>query len=275
MITTPILPNAGLAVGWVGHATVLLQMDDKLIITDPFFTNTVGMLVRRYIEPGLDPSILPRVDITLISHIHFDHFNYASLDMIPHNGVLILPPDALPYTPNFNFREIKELKWHESFTEDGMIITSVPVQHFSGRYGFDNAWMSGTGYTGYIIQYHGFTVFFGGDTGYNPDLFKELGREYKIDLALIPIAPGGPNGLGSRIHANARGALAIFKDLRAHYMMPIHFETLYYGFDSTRTAPIEQLRTLAAEDSLTSRIIDLDVGEQRVIASRPPAESSN
>jgi len=268
MITKPVLPDAGLAVGWVGHATVLLQMDDKLLMTDPFFTNTVGMLVRRYVKPGLDPSILTHLDYILISHLHFDHFNYSSLDMLPNDAVLVLPPGALPYTPNFDFKEIKELQWWESLDEGGMKITAVPVQHFSGRYGFDNAWMSNTGYTGYIIQYHGYTVFFGGDTGYNPELFKHIGSKYRIDLALLPIAPGGPNGLGSRIHANARGALAIFRDLGARYMMPIHYGTLFYGFDSTRTAAIDQLRKLAAQDSLTDRIVDLGMGEQRILFPR-------
>jgi N-acyl-phosphatidylethanolamine-hydrolysing phospholipase D len=275
MITMPVLPNAGLAVGWVGHATVLLQMDDKLILTDPFLTNTVGMLVRRFVKPGLDPSILTSIDYTLVSHLHFDHFNYASLEMIPKNGALVLPPGGLPYTPNFGFREIKELEWWESFTEDGMTITAVPVQHFSGRYGFDNAWMQNTGFTGYIIQYHGYTVFFGGDTGYNPELFKNLGARYHIDLAILPIAPGGPNGLGSRIHANARGALQIFKDLGARYMMPIHYGTLYYGFDSSRTEAIDMLRTLVAQDSLSNRLIDPGVGEQRVVIPLSRIQSTN
>ena len=275
MITSPIRSDAGLAVGWVGHATVLIQIDDKLIVTDPFFTNTVGMLVRRYVKPGLDPTVLPRVDYTLISHIHFDHFNYESLDMLPHNGALILPPGALAYTPDFNFKEIKELQWWEVMNEGGVTITAVPVQHFSGRYGFDNAWMPNTGYTGYIIQYHGYTVFFGGDTGYNPNLFKDLGSRYRIDLAILPIAPGGPSGLGSRIHANAHGAMAMFKDLGARFLMPMHYGTLYYGFDSTRTEAIEELRALAAEDSLTDRLVDLEIGGQRLILQAPQIQPTN
>ena len=63
-------------------------------------------------------------------------------------------------------------------------------------------------------------------------------------------------------------ALAIFRDLGARYMMPVHYGTLFYGFDSTRTAAIDQLRSLAAQDSLTDRIVDLGMGEQRILFPR-------
>ena len=182
MITTPIIPNANLAVGWVGHATVLVQMRDKLILTDPLFTNTIGMLVKRFVKPGLDPAILPKVDFTLISHMHFDHFSFGSLEEIPKNGDLIIPDGLAQYTPDFGFKEVDMLKPWQVVEEDGVRITAVPVQHFNGRYGFDGAWLGTRGYTGYVVEYKGIVVFFAGDTGYNPDLFKEIGRRFKIDF---------------------------------------------------------------------------------------------
>ncbi len=265
MITTPLLPNANLAVSWVGHATVLIQIHDKIIMTDPLLTNTIGMLVKRYVKAGLDPEILPKVDFTLISHIHFDHFSYGSLAMLPKNGVLAVPLGAAEYTPDFGFQEVVEMKPWDVIERDGVRITAVPVQHFAGRYGFDAAWMGDRGYTGYVIQYRGYTVFFAGDTGYNSELFKEIGRRFKIDLALIPIAPGSSSGLGSRIHANPQGALAIFKDVNAKYMMPIHFGTISYGSDANPNEPLDRLRELAAQQDMSDRIIGLQIGEQRVL----------
>ncbi|MEK6756898.1 MAG: MBL fold metallo-hydrolase [Bacteroidota bacterium] len=213
MITTPILENTKLAVSWVGHATVLIQIHEKVFITDPLLTSAMGMLVKRYVEPGLNPALLPRVDFTLISHIHFDHFSYGSLDMLPKNGTLAIPLGALRYTPDFGFKDIKEMKPWDMIEEEGVQITAVPVQHFSGRYGLDNAWMTDLGYTGYVIEYRGYAVFFAGDTGYHPELFKEIGRRFKIDLAIVPIAPGSSSGLGSRVHTSPLGALEIFKDV--------------------------------------------------------------
>jgi N-acyl-phosphatidylethanolamine-hydrolysing phospholipase D len=264
-ITSPILPNANLAVSWAGHATVLIQIHDKIIVTDPFLTNTLGMLVKRYVKTGLDPALLTRVDFTLISHLHFDHFSYGSIDMLPKNGVLAVPLGAADYTPEFGFKETAEMKPWDVIERDGVRVTAVPVQHFTGRYGFDGAWMGSLGYTGYVIQYKEYTVFFAGDTGYNPEMFKEIGRRFNIDLAIIPIAPGSSGGLGSRVHANPFGALEIFKDVRAKLMMPMHFGTLFYGPTTNPNESIDLLRQAAAKQNLSDKVIGLEVGEQRIL----------
>lgn len=264
-IKTAIIPDANLAVGWVGHATVLVQIRDKIILTDPLFTNTIGMLVKRFVKPGLDPAILPKVDVTLISHMHFDHFSFGSLEMIPKNGCLIVPDGLARYTPDFGFNEVDMLKPWEAVESNGIRITAVPVQHFNGRYGFDGAWLGNLGYTGYVVEYKGIVVFFGGDTGYNPDFFKEIGRRFKIDLALIPIAPGGGSGFGSRVHASPLGALKICEDVGAKYMVPIHFGTMAYGSPPNADAQLQALRDAAAQEGMTDRIIALRVGEQRVL----------
>lgn len=265
IITTPVLDNPAFAVSWVGHATVLIQIRDKVFITDPLFTDHIGMVIKRYIGPGLNPSLLPKVDFTLISHIHFDHFSFGSLDMLPKNGTLVIPLGLLRYTPDLGFRGLRELKPWESVEEGGVRVTAVPVQHFSGRYGIDNAWLGEKGYTGYVIEYWGTTVFVGGDTGYHPELFKEIGRRFRIDVALLPIAPGSLTELGGRVHVGPRGAIAIMQDLRATYMVPMHHRTMFYGSDSNRTQAIDTLRSIATRMGITDRIIDLDIGEQRVL----------
>jgi L-ascorbate metabolism protein UlaG (beta-lactamase superfamily) len=264
-ISTPILPDAQLAVSWVGHATVLIQMHDKLIVTDPFFTNTIGLLARRSALPGLDPGILPKVDFTIISHIHLDHFNFGSLDMLPKGGELVIPQGALQYTPELGFKDVDELKPWEFIERDGVRITAVPVQHFTGRYGFDGAWLGTLGYTGYVVEYRGFVVFFAGDTGYNPEYFKEIGRRFKVDVAIVPIAPGGGSGIGGRVHVNPAGALTIFKEVGAKYMLPMHHGTLFYGSDANPTEAIDRLRDIAMKEGLMDKILALKMGEQRII----------
>jgi len=263
----PIHPTADLAVSWVGHATVLIQIRDKVFLTDPLFTRTVGMVMKRYIEPGLDPSALAKIDYTLISHTHFDHYSYGSLDMLPQNGSLLIPLGALRYTPDFSFREIREMKPWDVVEEDGVRITAVPVQHFSGRYGFDILWMRDQGYTGYVVEYAGKTVFFGGDTGYHPKLFKEIGRRFPhIDLAILPIGPIEPRDFMQRNHIDPQEALQVFYDTGARFMMPMHYRTLLQGFDPSPTFAIEQLRSLALNQGAAERIVDLDIGERRILS---------
>ncbi len=264
MITTPLVPNANLAVGWVGHATVLVQIHDKIILTDPLFTNSIGMLVKRFVKPGLDPAILRAVDFTLISHMHFDHFSFGSLEEIPKNGDLIVPLGLARYTPDFGFKETDELKPWQVVEEDGVRITAVPVRHFNGRYGFDGAWLGRLGYTGYVIEYKGIVVFFAGDTGYDPDLFREIGRRFKVDLALIPISPGG-DGIGGRVHAGTLGALKICEDVGAKYMVPIHYGTMAYGAPPDAPAQLAALMREAKQQGIDNRVVSLEIGEQRVL----------
>jgi N-acyl-phosphatidylethanolamine-hydrolysing phospholipase D len=264
-LSDPILPSTGLSVLWAGHATVLVQIQDKVFLTDPLFTETAGMLSRRYVEPGIDPSTLSRVDYTLISHLHFDHFSYSSLDMLPAQGTLLVPLGALAYTPDLNFRVLREMKPWESLEEDGVRITAVPVQHFSGRYGVDIPWMRDRGYTGYVIEYKGKTVFISGDTGYQPELFKKIGRHFSIDVAILPIAPIEPRDFMRFGHVDPAEALQIFDDLNARFMVPMHHRTLLQGFDPSDTYAVEQLQALAQERGVREKVVVLDIGERREI----------
>ncbi|MEP0822200.1 MAG: MBL fold metallo-hydrolase [Ignavibacterium sp.] len=250
---------------WSGHATVLVHIHDKVFLTDPLFTNTVGMVMKRTIAPGLDPSRLSQVDFTLISHIHFDHFSFGSLDRIPKHGKLLLPLGSLPYTPELGFEEMREMRPWETIEHQGVRITAVPVQHFSGRYGFDMLWMRDRGYTGWVIEYRGITVFFGGDTGYHPELFKEIGRRFRIDLAILPIGPIEPRDFMERYHVDPAQALQVFQDLGARLMLPMHHRTLVQGFDPSPTYAIEQLLALADTAGITERILFLDIGEQETL----------
>ena len=263
-IGDPILADVYVSVLWVGHATMLIQIHDKVLVTDPLFTKTVGMVMKRMVEPGIDPSSLKAVNYVLISHTHFDHFSYGSLDMLPKNGSLLLPYGALAYTPDLGFSALHEMRPWDTVEEDGLRITAVPVQHFSGRYGVDILWMKHRGYTGYVIEYRGVTVFFAGDTGYDPELFKEIGRRFKVDIAILPISPIEPRDFMERNHVDPLQALRIFEDVDARIMIPMHHRTLDQGFDPSPHFAIEQLQTLAEQQGLAQRVISLQVGEQRI-----------
>jgi N-acyl-phosphatidylethanolamine-hydrolysing phospholipase D len=261
----PILPSVGLSILWVGHASCLIQIGDKVILTDPVFTNSIGMIARRYVEPGLLASSVSKLDIILISHIHFDHLNYKSLSLLPKSANLIVTAGSGEYIPEFGFADYQELSPWQSKMIDGVKITAVPVKHFNGRYGFDALWSSADVFTGYIIECQGKTVFFAGDTGYDPEKFKEIGRRYTIDAALIPIAPMEPRDFMRRVHTDPTDALQVFEDVKAKVMIPIHHRTFMQGFDSTLTYARDQLSRLAAERHLESRVQILDIGEQRVL----------
>jgi len=264
-ITHPLLPDVGLSILWIGHASVLIQIHDKVFLTDPVFERTVGMLSRRVVEAGIDPATLSHVDYILISHTHFDHLNYGSLSELPKQGKLLIPFGAAAYTPEFGFQETREMKPWEMFEEDGVRITAVPAQHFSGRYGFDIFWTDGEGYAGYVIQYKEKTVYFAGDTGYRDSLFTRIGERFRIDVALLPIAPLEPREFMSRVHLDPQRAVQAFAGLHAKLMIPIHHRTFSQGLESSVMQAQEELEKIVSDVRLQGKVYIMKIGEQKIV----------
>ncbi|TFH01410.1 MAG: MBL fold metallo-hydrolase [Calditrichales bacterium] len=265
----PIRHDARLAVLWIGHASALIQIDDKFILTDPVFTNTVGQFSKRLVAPGIDPENLPMLDAVLVSHLHIDHFSPYSLDMIKTRiRQLVMPQGGFVYLPNFAF-SASELKTNETLDIGDLKITAVPVIHNGWRYGLDNSWMK-TSYTGYIIDYHGIRVFFSGDTAYDAELFQEMGKRYPgIDLALLPVAPVHPREYSKVRHTDPAEAIQIMIDSGARCMIPIHYGTFPESLDQ----PGEALKLLQQEKTRLglsdSQVIPLEIGEQKVLIFQP------
>jgi N-acyl-phosphatidylethanolamine-hydrolysing phospholipase D len=264
-IEHPLVPSVGLSILWVGHATCLIQIADKVFLTDPVFTSSIGMLAKRWVEAGLEPRAIERLNFILISHVHMDHLSYGSLDMLPKSAHLLMPNGSTAFVPDIGFADYQELAAWQSVETDGVKITAVPVKHFNGRYGFDAGWSEFDTFTGYVIEYQGKTVFFAGDTGYDPEKFKEIGKRFMINLALIPIAPMEPRDFMKRVHTDPAEALHVFEDVKAKVMIPIHHSTFMQGFDSTMTYARETLVHLAAERRMSDRVQSLEIGEQRIL----------
>lgn len=262
--------DAGVRVSWIGHATVLVQIGDKTILTDPVFTTTVGQVSKRRVEPGLLPSQLPKVDAVLISHMHFDHLSLGSLDAIEARTVrLFVPRGGVVYLPDYAF-DVRELDKWEAFEDDGLRITSVPVKHVGFRYGADAGWMPDS-FTGYVIEYRGKSVYFAGDTAYDGDVFRATHERFpELDVALMPIAPVEPRSFMKHTHVGPREALQAFLDLGAKMMVPIHFDTFINSTDSVGDAP--KLLEIARKERHidAERIRTLAVGEVAALAPTSP-----
>jgi L-ascorbate metabolism protein UlaG (beta-lactamase superfamily) len=263
-LTNAVDKNARLSVLWVGHATALIQIDDKLILTDPVFTSTVGVLSKRLVEPGFDAENLPALDAVLISHLHFDHLSLGSLSMLePKVRMLLMPRTGVTYLTDFSF-PVLELRTWQAYEKDGLRITATPVQHLGFRYGLDGDWMN-EGFTGYVIEYHGLKVYFGGDTAYDQKLFVDTGQRFPdLDVALLPIGPIEPRDFMRRVHVDPGEAIQAFFDLGAKRMVPVHYDT----FVNSTDAPGDALKALDAAkkkwDLGTREIVPIAIGERRV-----------
>lgn len=216
---------------WVGHATALIRLDDRWILTDPNFSDRIAVIERRRIAPGVSMKDLPPIDWVLISHAHVDHLDIPSLSRLGSAARLIVPPGVASYLPRaLPFAFIMGLHTWRTVERDGVRITAVPARHSDGRFIVDSLW-NRDAHTGYVIQYGPLTVFFAGDTGYHPRWFKEVARHFDIDVALIPVGPAARPGwfhaLRKHVHASPAEAMAIFDDLDAQWMVPIHYGTFF------------------------------------------------
>jgi L-ascorbate metabolism protein UlaG (beta-lactamase superfamily) len=243
---------------------VLLQIDDKFILTDPVFTETVGMVSRRTVAPGLLPDALPEIDAVLISHMHFDHLSLGSLDLIKEKTAeIIVPYGGLAYVPRSHVPPVELDTW-ETVELDGLRISAAPVEHPGWRFGGDRAWRT-TAAAAYVIEYKGKTVYFGGDTARSTWMFRSVRRRFgAIDLALLPIAPINPRDFMCRVHMDPSEALDAFVDLGADQMMPIHYDTFRNSLDEPGEAPRLLRESMASRKLDPARVAVFSQGQRRV-----------
>jgi L-ascorbate metabolism protein UlaG (beta-lactamase superfamily) len=266
-IVDPRRPDARLAVLWIGHSTVLFQLDDKFVLTDPVFTNFVGTVSHRLVEPGLRPENVPFLTAVLISHRHYDHLSPDSIEDIQNHIANVLVPEAtaadVPPGPYLRF----ELSWWQSWESEGLRVTAVPVMHEGGR--ALDAGSHPRSFTGYVLEYHGLVVYFPGDTAYDGAGFHAVAARYpRIDLALLPICPTAPRDEMHATHMDAAEAVQAAHDLGAKRMIPIHFDT-FINSDEDRGDCLRALEQAARLDTASGlEVLPLRIGEQRVLEPR-------
>jgi L-ascorbate metabolism protein UlaG (beta-lactamase superfamily) len=178
-----------------------------------------------------------------------------------------IPEGATVYVPRFDF-PTTEVKTWQTWSEGGLEVTAVPVRHVGWRYGADLVWMTRS-FTGYVLRYHGLTVYYGGDTGYEAANFRAARERFPgIDLAILPIGPIAPRAVMEKTHEDPAEAIEAFLDLGARWMVPIHYDTFVNSTDQPGEA-VEQLGRAMADHGLTrERVAVLAIGEQRVFVAR-------
>ena len=277
-IKNPVSEENKLSAIWVGHATVLVQMDDKVILFDPFFTLNSGEIQRRIWEPGVDLNAIKKCDLIMLSHSHFDHLNFGTLDLLNERfskTPLVFPDGLEQFLPVYDFplvrmkRGVKSPGKYigETKVVNGIKVTTVVAYHWAGRYGLDGLIWGYESYTGYILEYNGLTVYFSGDTAYDNNFFKFLDEKYDIDIALIPI---GPCNECDHIHKPDRhvypkGALKILEETKSKVMIPIHYGTLYEKSKDPEE-PRYVLEELVSKNTFyIEKVKILRIGEQYVV----------
>ncbi len=215
-------------VTWIGHSTVLIQMEGKNILTDPVWAESAGPFrwggSPRISDPGLDFSKLPPLDAVLISHNHYDHLDQSTIENIADNHPNVkffVPLRVRDWFEDKGIQNVEELDWWEGVTFNGLKIICMPAQHFSGRWINDKnqtLWCSWA-----VLGKK--KLYFTGDSGYCSH-FKHIGKNFgPFDLTMIPIGAYEPRKLMKPVHMNPAEAVQTSMDLRGKKMLGIHWGT--------------------------------------------------
>ena len=263
---------ADLRVTFVNHATVLIQMAGRSVLTDPVWSDRVSPVSwagpRRIRPPGIRFDDLPQIDTVLVSHNHYDHLDLPTLSRLTRRDRpwIVTALGVHRLLDRHGLSHGGELDWWESSDLGaGFSVTAVPVQHFSGRGLTDR---NRTLWTGFVLTGPSGSVFFAGDTGYGPH-FETIGRRFPgLRMAILPIGAYRPEWFMGPVHETPRQALAAFRDLGAKTGMGMHFGTFELS-DEGADEPVREIAALLEEaPELASRFWVLDFGEGRDV---PPA----
>ena len=238
---------------WIGHATVLLRIAGMTILTDPVFANRIGLGLwlgtlgtRRYVAAALKPSELPKIDLLLQSHVHFDHLDRQSLAMLPRPIEVVTAPKTSDLLKDLGYRPITELAWDQQVRVKNVTITARRVVHWGARTFLDRH----RGYNAYLIEGAGRRILFGGDTAMQ-DRFNDIGG---VDLAILGIAAYDPY---IAAHATPEQAWEMAQQMGARALLPIHHSTFRLSHEAM-DEPMK--RMLAAAGDQADRIVIREPG---------------
>ena len=222
---------------WIGHATFLIKLGNTTIITDPVFEKNMGPLIfgpKRFVDPAINLDELPKIDLFLLTHNHYDHLSTRTIQRFPFKKAKVATALKLgKYFTKNGFNDVTELDWYDEIKVNDIKITFVPAVHWSKRSLWDT---NKTLWGSFLIEYKDKKFFFACDTGYG-GIYKELGEKYgPIDLTFINIGaynfyPMAPKKDKSIYHTNPEEALNIGQDLKSKKVLGMHWGTVVLSLE--------------------------------------------
>ena len=214
-------------VTWIGHATVLVQMDGVSFLTDPIWSDRASPFdfagPKRMVPPGIDFDALPPIDFAVVSHAHYDHADVPTLVRLAARGTRIFVPLELgAVLREAGIMAVEELDWWDERSIGRVTIACVPAQHWSARTLLDQ---NQTLWSGWVVRGPTRRFYFAGDTGAFGG-FAEIGaRMGPFDLAALPIGAYEPTAMMRPFHINPEEAVQATLDVGATNVIGVHYGT--------------------------------------------------
>ena len=265
ILAAPQRPNpsqwsdSGMHAAWLGHSTVLLKIDGTTILTDPVFSDRAGLNfglltlgVKRLVAPALAVAELPKIDVVLLSHAHFDHFDIPSLRALENRGTTVVTASrTADLLRARRYGQVRELGWDERVSVGPLAIRAFRVNHWGARMRNDTY----RGYNGYTIDAGRYRVLFGVDTAAT-DAFRALRSSRAFDLAIMPVGAYNP---WIRYHCTPEQSWQMADDAGAELFLPVHHQTFQLGSEPY-LEPIERLMSAAGRHA--GRVVVERIGQE-------------
>ncbi len=249
----PELRANEIGVTWIGHASFLLQLGGQCLLIDPNWAQWLKV-VKRLKRPGLQISDLPAIDLVLVTHAHFDHLDRRTLRKVAAHQPIVVPFEVGNLVHDLGFSSVHELGYWETYELGAMRVTLTPCHHWGARVLHDTH----RGFGGFIIEAGGRTIYHCGDSAYFPG-FREIGKRFDIDVALMPIGAYEPPS-GREVHMTPEQAVTAFHELGAKVMVPMHYGTFRLSYEPL-DEPLLRLRESAKQHGLADRIAVMTEGK--------------
>ena len=256
---------------FVNHSTFLIQVNGANILSDPIWSERCSPVSfagpKRTRTPGLDFDELPKIDIVLLSHNHYDHLDLPTVKKLfqKHDPLFVVPLGVDLFLKKKGISKIKVLDWwEEADLGFGLKACATPANHFSSRGMFDR---DKTLWCGFGINTGKDWIYYVGDTGYS-DIFTDIGQRLQpMQAAIIPIGAYKPDWFMSPIHISPHFAVQVHKDLGEPLSIACHFNTFPLADDNMED-PINELEeALKAAHISKEQFLVLNEGDPQQLQS--------
>ncbi|WP_288900790.1 MBL fold metallo-hydrolase [uncultured Sneathiella sp.] len=260
-----IIAGGNPSVTWLGHAAFILRSCGKVILTDPYLTDIAGpaqMGPKRYVPAALKADELPKADVMVVSHNHYDHLDARALAAYPYKEEtqVIVPLGLHRFFTRRGFTRVVELDWWQSWSEDGLTITALPAVHSSGRGLHDQ---KKTLWASFGIRTAEENVWFSGDTAHG-EIFKEIGKRHgPFDLALVGIGAYEPREIMKSVHATPEEAIKIARAIDAKRALGMHWGTIMLTPEDPFEPPTRFRQAAIDQEFGAENALIFQIGETR------------
>jgi N-acyl-phosphatidylethanolamine-hydrolysing phospholipase D len=251
---------------WIGHTTFLIQVAGLNILTDPIFSDRASPLSfvgpRRLLPPAIRQEDLPPIQLTIISHNHYDHLDRVSVKKLGKQVKFFVPLGLSRWFQAAGLDNVTELDWWESADYGKIRLYCVPAQHFSMRTPFN---ANKVLWAGWVLATPRGNIFFAGDTGYSPD-FQEIGQRLgPMRLALIPIGGYMPRWFMKPMHLNPEEAVQVHQDVRSQQSIGMHWGTFKLTEEALAEPPLFLQQVLQKKGIAPDKFLVLPFGETKIL----------